>query len=318
MKDISRAALNAVLDELRVTGEGAAFARVCERPLARDATGETVSAKTVEIIDRLLVGFLNHPGTSSETRALVAMAHVRLHATTEPPPPTLAETAPRTTRAPVESAAAREPPQAPEASPRVSTDRLHALIARGLRVLAGTTNPAAPESGDARGKSADTKSSREVSAKTPDARAGLLDRRSLLKLIKTESDRANRYGQPLSLGLIVVRDLEVVRAERGVASRDAVLRAYVRYMENGFRSCDVIARIATNQFVVVFPHTAGEGASGALDKLHEATRGATIAAGNARMVLPEFSARPLAYREKESADEFLSRARALLNEMSVA
>jgi diguanylate cyclase (GGDEF)-like protein len=198
--------------------------------------------------------------------------------------------------------------------PKVATEGLHALIARGLRVLAGATFP--QEAGDTRAKLVDAKSARDAGARTRDARAGLLDRRSLLKLIKTESDRANRYAQPLSLGLIVVRELETIRADRGVESRDAVLRAYVKYMENGFRSCDVIARIATNQFVVVLPHTAAVGASGALDKLREATRGATIAAGNERMALPEFSGRALAYREKESADEFLARARASLNEMS--
>lgn len=314
MKDLPRAALNAVLDDLKVTAEGATFARLCERPLARDAGGEIASTKTVEIIDRLLVGFLNHPGTSSETRALVAMAHVRLHAAVEAPP-TIAETAPEGLPEVLpEPVGAREPPQVPEPRPKVATDRLHALIARGLRVLAGTTFP--QEAGDTRAKFTDAKSARDASARTRDARAGLLDRRSLLKLIKTESDRANRYAQPLSLGLIVVRDLETIRAERGVESRDAVLRAYVKYMENGFRSCDVIARIATNQFVVVLPHTAAVGASGALDKLREATRGATIAAGNERMALPEFSGRALAYREKESADEFLARARASLNEMS--
>lgn len=311
MKEISRAALHAILDELRTNDEGAALLRVCERPLDRDRGRDVVSATTVEIIERLLVGFLNHPGTSALTRALVAMTRVRLHSMIEPPPPTLTEPPPQARAKP----AARELPETPDAGQGISTDRLHALIARGLRVLAGTTNPESPKNGDAPVKSAGAKPSENVSPAARDARAGLLDRRSLLKLLKTESDRANRYGLPLSLGLIVVRDLNAVRAARGVECRDAVLRAYVRYMESGFRNCDVIARIATNEFVVVFPHTSGEGAADALEKLREATRGATVLVGNLKAALPELSATSLAYTERESADAFLARARTLLNQI---
>jgi diguanylate cyclase (GGDEF)-like protein len=312
MKNISRATLLAVLDDLKANDEGAAFLRVCERPLDRDPGGDVVAPMTVEIIERLLVGFLNHPGTSAETRALVAMARVRLHTITESPTPADADRPP----ALAEPVAEREPPRAPETGARVSTDRLHALIARGLRVLAGTTNPEAPVEGTAKRKSADAKSSRKDASPERDARAGLLDRRSLLKLLRTESDRANRYKQPLSLGLIAIRDLEKLRAERGVPFRDAVLRSYVRYMESGFRSCDVIVRIGTDRFVVVLPHTTAEGATGALNKLAAATRDATVADGNERVALPGLAAKSLTYREKEDAGEFLARARTMLKVMT--
>ncbi len=310
MKDVPRAAIEAILEELRGDRTGAAFARVCEQALARDAElhpgADTIAAKTLLVLDRLLVGFLEHPATAAEARALVALTRVRLRTIAS------ADTVTRTV-AQFGGDAVHETPADASAAQTVerrypaSEGGLHALIARGLRVLSETSAQASssPDSTDGEASPAANPSLPDDAAVT-----GLPDETALLQMLTTEADRAQRFGQPLTLAVITVQHLDAVRERFGQAAGTAVLRAYADQVLRGFRACDVAAHLTAAEFAIMFPHTPTEGGARALAKVREIARQTHAQVNGNPIALPDFSGRPVTWRENESAQEFLLRARA--------
>jgi diguanylate cyclase (GGDEF)-like protein len=310
VKEVPRAAVEAILEELRGDRTGAAFARVCEQALARDAEirpgAETILPKTLLVLDRLLVGFLEHPGTAAETRALVALTRVRLRTVASADTVTRAGAffgSDAAHEAPAEAAAA----QSVERRYPASEGGLHALIARGLRVLSETSAQAdaSPGSAEAVASTASTPSLSDEAAIT-----GLPDEPALLQMLATETDRAQRFGQPLTLAVIVVQHLDAVRERFGQEAGAAVLRAYADQVLRGFRTCDVAAHLSAAEFAVMFPHTPADGGARALAKVREIARQSHAQVNGNPIALPDFSGRPVEWRENESAQEFLARARA--------
>lgn len=315
MKDVPRAAIEAILDELRGDRAGAAFARVCEHALARDTGADSVGPKTLLVLDRLLVGFLEHPGTAAETRALVALTRVRLRTIASADTVTRAG-AQFTGNASPDTSADISAAQAVERRFPASEGGLHALIARGLRVLSETTvSEHAPVDADkSEHAPAANKSSPAGAAHTDmhaerDALTGLPNERALLQMLATEADRAQRFGQPLTLAVIVIQHLDAVQERFGQAAGDAVLHAYGDRVLRAFRTCDVAAHLSAGEFAIMFPHTPAEGGARALIKARQLARQTFAQVNGSPIALPDFSSKPVSWRENESAEEFLARAR---------
>ena len=75
------------------------------------------------------------------------------------------------------------------------------------------------------------------------------------QLLKTEVERAGRYGHQLSLLMIDIDNFKGYNDDYGHPAGDEALRKLARVMSRAVRGCDFIARYGGDEFVVVLPET---------------------------------------------------------------
>ncbi len=75
------------------------------------------------------------------------------------------------------------------------------------------------------------------------------------QLLKTEVERAHRYGHQLSLLMIDIDNFKRYNDAYGHPAGDEALRKLARVMSRAVRGCDFIARYGGDEFVVVLPET---------------------------------------------------------------
>jgi diguanylate cyclase (GGDEF)-like protein len=75
------------------------------------------------------------------------------------------------------------------------------------------------------------------------------------QLLKTETERAKRYGHELSLLMIDIDDFKDYNDQNGHPAGDEALKKLARIMSRAVRGCDYIARYGGDEFVVVLPET---------------------------------------------------------------
>ena len=144
-----------------------------------------------------------------------------------------------------------------------------------------------------------------------DALTTLSNRRHFDERIAEEIARARRYGHPLSLALIDIDHFKRLNDAGGHALGDEVLRRFGAMMRGHFRASDLVARIGGEEFAVLFPETAVDGALSSVEQLR--TRVALdgpdeLAAGHGITL----SAGVAALRPDEDRDALMRRADALL------
>jgi diguanylate cyclase (GGDEF)-like protein len=75
------------------------------------------------------------------------------------------------------------------------------------------------------------------------------------QLLKTEVERAHRYGHQLSLLMIDIDNFKGYNDTNGHPTGDEALKKLARVMSRAVRGCDYIARYGGDEFVVVLPET---------------------------------------------------------------
>jgi diguanylate cyclase len=93
-----------------------------------------------------------------------------------------------------------------------------------------------------------------------DPLTGLLNRRAIEDVAKSELKRHARYPSPLALYLIDVDDFKDINTKHLHTGGDEVLRAASRTLANSLRGVDFLGRWAGDEFLVVAPETDLEGA----------------------------------------------------------
>lgn len=95
---------------------------------------------------------------------------------------------------------------------------------------------------------------------TIDPLTGAFNRRHFMATAATEVERAQRYGNPLSLMMLDVDFFKRINDRHGHALGDEALRRMVDCMRQSLRDIDVIGRLGGEEFAVLLPETGPAGA----------------------------------------------------------
>jgi len=103
-----------------------------------------------------------------------------------------------------------------------------------------------------------------------DAVTGLANHRAFQTRLRSEVERAQRYGRDLSLVIVDVDHFKAVNDEYGHQTGDRVLAEIARRLARQARDGEVVARIGGEEFAWLMPETAQHGAYVAADRARHA------------------------------------------------
>ncbi len=143
---------------------------------------------------------------------------------------------------------------------------------------------------------------------TTDALTGLLNRRAFLESTIREVARAKRYNDKLSVVLLDVDHFKHINDKRGHAAGDMVLSAVGTLLNRALRTCDIVARWGGEEFVLVLPSTALEGAEQVAERVREMLESAKIKDGNGDLIPVTASFGVATYTSGETLEQVVDRA----------
>ncbi len=140
---------------------------------------------------------------------------------------------------------------------------------------------------------------------------GLPNRVALIRQLQSEIARSVRYKTPLSLALITI-DGQEKTIKQSVDLADEIIRIYVDDVLSGFRGYDMIARIGINEFALLLPNTAIDGAQRAMTEAQHRSGLVKFEHVARTETLPTFTCGVARHQEDEAADSFLARTETAL------
>jgi diguanylate cyclase (GGDEF)-like protein len=100
-----------------------------------------------------------------------------------------------------------------------------------------------------------------------DSLTGLANRRQFYEVLGREYERAQRFGQAVSLILLDIDDFKLINDSRGHLAGDAVLHSVAATLAEVIREIDLAARYGGEEFAVLLPQTGPEGAANLAERL---------------------------------------------------
>lgn len=88
---------------------------------------------------------------------------------------------------------------------------------------------------------------------TTDALTGLKNRRSMMEWGISETQRANRYGNAMTVVYFDLDAFKVINDTHGHTRGDAALKATASAIKDSTRESDFVARLGGDEFVIIFP-----------------------------------------------------------------
>ena len=140
-----------------------------------------------------------------------------------------------------------------------------------------------------------------------DELTGLLNRRSNLRLLDEEIDRAERDGTPLTVALLDIDHFKAVIDQHGHLVGDRTLQKFAEAVQAHQRGTDRFGRHGGEEFLLILPDNGADEAALALDRLRRGVSEAgwgSLAPG----LSVSFSAGMAVHQAGESVEQLLSRA----------
>lgn len=109
-----------------------------------------------------------------------------------------------------------------------------------------------------------------------DELTGLLNRRAILEILTLEQARCERSGETFALVLADVDDFKRCNDQWGHACGDDVLRELARMIRGAVRATDTVGRWGGEEFLLVLPATAEDGATEVAEKIRSLVAGSPI------------------------------------------
>ena len=145
----------------------------------------------------------------------------------------------------------------------------------------------------------------EHRAKT-DPLTGLANRRGVEEALARETDRARRYGSPLSVMMIDVDQLKDINDRFGHHAGDAALQNLAAVLLETVRSVDVPGRWGGDEFLVILPDTSAEHAEQLAMRLRRRVHDQPTTAEN-HEILISLSIGVANYQKDESLESLIRR-----------
>lgn len=140
-----------------------------------------------------------------------------------------------------------------------------------------------------------------------DELTGAYNRRSIMRHLDNEIERAARHCEPLSLALIDLDWFKRINDTFGHPTGDEVLRTFAITIFANIRSCDRFGRYGGEEFLLLLPNTTEDEARQILDRLRLIVAGLDWSAFSPSMMVT-LSAGVTTMSLQESTESVLSRA----------
>jgi diguanylate cyclase (GGDEF)-like protein/PAS domain S-box-containing protein len=115
-----------------------------------------------------------------------------------------------------------------------------------------------------------------------DTLTGIANRRKFDDVLGLAMQRSRRYGRPMALAYLDIDHFKAINDQLGHAAGDAVLKEFSSRLVRSVRAVDLVARLAGDEFVIVFEHVErAEEAEQLAAKIVSAVRGQFIVAETA-------------------------------------
>lgn len=122
-----------------------------------------------------------------------------------------------------------------------------------------------------------------------DPLTGFLNRRGMEEILIREFARSRRTGTPLSVAILDIDHFKKVNDEHGHDVGDHALVHLAKVAKAGARETDVVCRYGGEEFVVVFPGAAADGARFVVDRMRALAENTPLASGTLKVPI-RFSA----------------------------
>jgi two-component system cell cycle response regulator len=139
-----------------------------------------------------------------------------------------------------------------------------------------------------------------------DELTGLANRRFAVRQLHAEISRARRHGQDLALVILDADRFKTLNDRHGHLAGDEVLRGLADRIRGRLREEDVAARFGGEEFLVLLPDTAAEGAAAVAEDLRAAVAAEPFSIG--RIALPLTVSAGYAAWEGEDLERLVARA----------
>lgn len=109
-----------------------------------------------------------------------------------------------------------------------------------------------------------------------DSLTGALNRRRFLELSEQQLSLAARHDYPTSLLVIDFDHFKQINDRHGHAGGDRVLVEITRVIQETIRDSDLLGRVGGEEFALLLPHTAGQGATLLAERVVKAIRATVV------------------------------------------
>ena len=114
---------------------------------------------------------------------------------------------------------------------------------------------------------------------TLDTLTGIFNRRACLERGQAMVAAAKRFGRPLTVMMIDIDHFKDVNDRHGHKVGDDVLKSFVSVVKDCLRQVDVFGRLGGEEFAVLMPETAEQGATIAAERIRKAVEKASFDLG---------------------------------------